>query len=205
MYGTSSAYSRTLTTGVGSEGAKAFKMLYAGAPPTITFVATGTAYTDTSNGSGYTLNKPAGVVNGDVLVAYVAAENGLSAVPPAGWTVVDSIASTSSNLTILMRDGLASDPSSWTGNLSVGTASRKRAVVVAYRGAAPTAVQFAQENVGSSSGGSTLVTTPNLTNADPGAWRLSAFSVNDNASGGGFTANVTPPSTPGAISYVGRA
>lgn len=197
-------YSRVATTGTGSEGSKAFKMLYAGLSPTITFVATGTAFTDTSTGSGYTLNKPAGVADGDLLVAYVAANSGTSATPPTGWTLVDTVASTNSNLTIMMRDGLAADPASWTGNLA-GSATRKRAIVVAYRGAASTATQFSRENVSSSTSGSLVPQTATVSNADPGAWRLSAFAVDDDASGGSMTANITPPSAPPAISYVGKA
>lgn len=203
-----STYSRVTTSGAGSEGAKAFKMLYAGASPSITFVATGTAFTDTSTGAGFTLNKPAGVVDGDVLIAYVSSDAGTVTSAPTGWTLVDSVdsgSSTATTLSVLMRDGLTVDPGSWTGNLSNSSASRKRAVVVAYRGAAAIVNQFPPENVGSSTGGSLTVTSPSVVNSDPGAWRLSAFAVRDNVTGGSMTANITPPSTPPGISYVGKA
>lgn len=202
-----STYSRVATSGVGSEGTKAFKMQYAGVSPSINFVATGTAFTDTSTGTGYTLNKPAGVVDGDILIAYVSSNAGRTLSPPTGWTLVDAVDSGSSSpstLSVLMRDGLAADPSSWTGNLS-SSATRKRAVVVAYRGAAATALQFPPENVGSSTSGSTTIVSSSVNNSDPGAWRLSAFAVRDDAASGSLTANITQPSAPPNISYVGKA
>lgn len=201
---TASTYSRVAVAGTGSDGSKTFKMVYAGTSPAISFVATGTAFTNTSTGTGYTLNKPAGVADGDVLMAYVASNTGGQAVPPTGWSVVDYTTTASSALTILMRDGLAADPSSWTGNHST-TATRHRAFVVAYRGAAATALQFPPENVASSTGGSLVPTTPAVGNSDPNAWRLSAFAVNDDVTGGTMTANITAPSGPGSISYVGKA
>lgn len=201
---TATTYSRVATSGTGADGVKAFKMLYAGLSPAISFVATGTAFTDTSTGTGYTLNKPAGVADGDLLVGYVASNTGGQATPPSGWTVVDYVTTVSSALTVMMRDGLAADPGSWTGNHAT-TATRGRAFVVAYRGAAATAVQFDQENVSSSTGGSLTATSAAVTNSDPGAWRLSAFAVNDNVTGGAMTANITPPTAPGVISYVGKA
>lgn len=204
---TGTTYSRVSTTGQGADGVKAFKMLYAGLTPTISVVNTSTAYTDTTTGTGYTLNKPASVADGDLLVAYVAADIPLVATPPDGWTVVDSTTAGSStsgsSLTVMMRDGLAADGSTWTGNFP-SSRSRCRTVVVAYRGAAPVAQQFPQENVSSSTSGSLVPQTAAVSNPDPGAWRLSAFAVRDNASGGSMTANVTPPSAVPGIQYVGK-
>jgi LysM repeat protein len=204
---TGTTYSRVATTGTGADGAKAFKMLYAGLTPTISVVATGTAYTDTTTGTGYTLNKPASVADGDVLVAYVAADIPVAATPPDGWTVVDSTTAGSgtsgSSLTVMMRDGLAADPSTWTGNFA-SSRSRCRTTVVAYRGAAPTAQQFPQENVSSSTSGGLVPVTAAVTNGDPGAWRLSAFAVRDDASGGAMTANITPSASVPPIQYVGK-
>lgn len=208
--GTATSYSRVGTSGVGSDGLKAFKMLYAGVSPTISFVATGSPYFDSSAGTGYTLNKPAGVADGDLLVAYVASDGAGTAVPPDGWVPVDSVSLVdgsdigTSALTVMMRDGLAADPSTWVGNMPV-SGGRRRAAVVAYRGAASTATQFAQENVSSSTGGSLVPTTAAVNNSDPGAWRLSAFAVADNVSGGSMTANIVPPTIAPNIQYVGRA
>lgn len=202
--GDATTYSRVTSTGTGAEGAKAFKLLYDGITPSIDYVGAGTVFTDTSSGVGYTLNNPADAVEGNLLVAYVASDTGGEATPPDGWTLVDSVTTTSACLSILMRDAADDDPTSWTGNLAA-TATRKRAIVLAYSGAAATSAQFPQENVGSSLSGSTTVQTPTLSNSDAGAWRLSAFAVADNTSGGAMSANVDPPSDPAEIMYVGRA
>ena len=42
----------------------------------------------------------------------------------------------------MMRDGLTADPSTWVGNTST-VGNRRSAVVVCYRGAAPTTSQLA--------------------------------------------------------------
>lgn len=202
-----SAYTRVSSTGVGSEGSKQFKMTYVGLSPSIAFVATGSAFTDTSTGTGYTLNKPAGLADGDLMVAYVSSDTGSTAIPPTGWVVVDDVQNTgtsASGLTVLMRDGLAADPSTWASNFNL-SATRKRAIVVAYRGAAGTATQLAAENVSKSTSGGLVPQTPALTNTDPNAWRLSAFTVRDDASGGTMIANIAPPSVVPPISYVGKS
>lgn len=202
-----STYTRVSSTGTGAEGSKQFKMTYVGLSPSIAFVATGSAFTDTSTGTGYTLNKPAGLADADLLVAYVSSDTGGTAIPPTGWVVVDDVQNTGtvpSGLTVLMRDGLAADPSTWTSNFNT-SATRKRAIVVAYRGAAPTATQLATENVSKSTSGGLTPATASVTNTDPNAWRLSAFSVRDNVTGGTMIANILPPSVVPPISYVGKS
>lgn len=201
-------YSRVSTLGTGSDGGKAFKALYAGGSSTISYVATGTAYTATDSASTYTLNTPAGIADGDVLVAYVAAESSgttgvcTQALAPAGWTLVSVSSNGYVSLSVLMRDALAADPSTWTGNLTQGaTQVRKRAVVIAYRGAAP----VAQQNTGATQTATALTVspTPSMFNSDSGAWRLSAFAVQDDAAGGTMTANIVSPTIP-PIAYVGH-
>ncbi len=204
-----STVSRVTSSGVGAEGDKMFQMTYDGLSPTVSYVSTGTADSQTSSGTGFTLNKPASVADGDLLVAYVAADAGVvtQALAPSGWTVVNAIDSGSGSaatLSILMRDGLAADGATWVGNLSA-TGTRRRAVVVAYRGAAATSAQLLTQSLVSATTGSTVPTTPALSLASAGAWRLSAFAVRDDtASAGSSTANINPPSTPPAISYVGK-
>lgn len=192
--------------GIGARGSKMFKATYAGLSPTVSFIATGSAFNATSLGTGYTLNKPTGVADGDILVAYVSSDSGV-AIPPTGWVVVDSVDSGGGNvatLTILMRDGLAADPSTWVGNTSSSAGVRRGAVVVCYRGAASTATQLSTENVSSSLSGSLNTKTPVLNNTDPNAWRLTAFAFRDDVSGGASIANTQPSSTIPPISYVGR-
>ncbi|MGW6255408.1 hypothetical protein [Streptomyces sp. NPDC055085] len=201
-------YSVVSTSGTGAEGAKAFKMLYAGLSPTISRVSTGTVFTSTSTSSSYTLNKPSSVADGDVLVAYIATDAG-TVVPPAGWTLVngvDSGGSWAATLTVLMRDGLAADPSTWTGTIPPVPfqVHRTRSVVVAYRGAAPVASQLMAQAIVSSIGGALTITTPGVNNATSNAWRLSAFSWRDDVAGGTSVANIVAP-TLAPIQYVGKA
>jgi hypothetical protein len=203
-----STVSRVTATGTGSEGSKMFQMAYVGTSPTVSFVATGTSFAATSSGTGFTLNKPAGLADGDLLVAYVAADAGVvtQANAPSGWTVVNAVDSggTAATLSILMRDGLAADPATWVGNMSV-TGIRRRATVVAYRGAAAVSAQLLTQSLTSSVAGSAVPTTPSLSNAVATAWRLSAFAVRDDtATAGSMTANISPPSTPAPIAYVGK-
>jgi LysM repeat protein len=202
-----STYARSSVSGTGADGSKMFGMTYAGLSPTVSYVATGTAFTDTTTGTGYTLNKPTGVADGDLLVAYVASDTGGTAVPPdSTWTLLDTttVGTTSPvTLSVLIHDGLAADPASWVGNLT-NSATRKRAIVVAYRGAAPVASQFDAENVQGYTNGTLNPTTATVSNTDTNAWRLSAFAVRDNAAGGTMIANILPPSTPPPIAYVGK-
>lgn len=204
-----STVSRVTTSGVGAEGSKCFEMSYAGLSPTVSYGATGTADSQTTSGTGFTLNKPSGVVDGSLLVAYVAADAGVvtQANAPSGWTVVNAIdsgSSTAATLSILMRDGEAADPASWVGNLSA-TGTRRRAVVVRYEGAAATSAQLLTQSLVSATTGSAVPVTPSLSLASAGAWRLSAFAVRDDtASVGSMVANTSPPSTPPAIAYVGK-
>lgn len=199
-----STVTRVATTGTGSDGTSAFKITYNGTASSISYVATSTAFTSTTPSSSVTLNKPAGVANGDVLIAYIGVDGGVVTTAPTGWSIVDTAFDLSgSAMSVLMRDGLAADPSTWTANLSF-TATRIRTVVVAYRGAAPTASQFSRENMSTSISGSQVAQTPVVNNADGNAWRLSAFVVNDNVTGGSMTANITPASTPQPIAYVSR-
>lgn len=205
-----SAFSVVSNSGVGAEGSKMFKCSYLGLSPTLSFVAAGTQFSDTSTGTGFTLNKPAGVADGDVLVAYVASDTGYADPGPTGWTVVDTVTSNGgvggkwTNLTVLMRDALAADPSTWVGNVNGIAGTRRRATVVAYRGAAAVAQQLLTEGGSGYATGSLSPKTPVLTNTDPNALRLSAFAFRDDVAGGTSTANINLPSTAPVISYVGK-
>jgi hypothetical protein len=203
-----STVSRVASRGTGAEGSKMFRMRYTGTTPAVTYQTTGTADSQTTSGTGFTLNKPSGVTDGDLLVAYVAADAGVvtQALAPSGWTVVNAIDSggTAATLSILMRDGQTADPATWVGNLSA-TGTRRRAVVVRYSGAAATSAQLLTQSLVAATTGSLTPTTPALSNGINGAFRLSAFAVRDDtASTGTSTANINPPSTPPAIAYVGK-
>lgn len=138
----------------------------------VSFVATGTAYTTGSFGNSFTLNKPAGVADGDVMVAMVA----FYAFAPltitcTGWTVVQTGYGTGSagnevQVTMLVRTATASEPSSWTANSSLSTEARL-AIVSAYRG-----VQTVGASGQSGGGSGTSRATASVSNTTAGAWRV---------------------------------
>lgn len=203
-----STFARVTPTGTGSEGTKMFKMTYAGVTPTVAYGSTGTVDSQTSSGTGFTLNKPASVADGDLLVAYVASDAGVvtQANAPTGWTVVNAVATsgTVASLSVLMRDGLAADAATAVGNLSA-TGTHRRSVVVRYTGAAATSAQLLTQALVGATTGSAAPATPTLINSIDGALRLSAFSLRaPTASAGSMTGNIAPTATPLPIAYVGR-
>jgi hypothetical protein len=184
--------------GTGASGSTAHKMTYAGISPTLGFRAAGTVFTTPTTGTNFTLNKPAGVATGDLMVAYVLSSEFSSITPPAGWTLVDTASvddgSNDCCLFVLKRTAGGSEPSTWTdGTVSVSSA-RRVAAVIAYSGAADVSSQFLAEGQSSTPALANYLTTPSVTNTDPNAWRISAFGVDDSTTPGSLTANTSPPS-----------
>ncbi|AZM51755.1 hypothetical protein DMA15_03485 [Streptomyces sp. WAC 01529] len=207
--GAGSTISRVAVTGTGSHGTLTKRLTYTGITPSLGFRATGTAFTSPTSGTDFTLNKPAGVVVGDLMVAFVSSNQFGTITPPAGWAAVNTAAvddgTTDAALWILKRTAGGSDPATWTDG-TLGTASTRRcAVVVAYTGAADAADQFIAEGVLTRATGTPLyLTSAVLNNTDANAWRLSAFAVSDNVTGGAMVANIAPPTTSADIAYVGK-
>ncbi|MGW2206750.1 hypothetical protein [Streptomyces sp. NPDC001774] len=199
--------SRPSVSGTGSHGDKVNRMTYAGTSTSIGFRATSTVFTSASAGTGFTLNKPAGLANNDLMLAFVTSTEHGSIVPPAGWSTVNTASvddgSTDVALWVLKRTGFAADPSTWTDGVVSVSSSRRTAVVVAYSGAAHADEQFIAENVRTDDAGVLVHQTAQVANNDPNAWRVSAFAAHDNVSGGAWTANVLPPVIP-QIQFVGR-
>lgn len=138
----------------------------------VSFVATGTAWTTNSFGSTYTLNKPAGVTDGDLMIARV---NHYGYTPftitCTGWTVVQSAYSSGSSgngvqTTMLYRFATSSEPASWTANAS-GSVEARMALVTAYRG-----VQTVGPSGQSVGGSGSSKATASVTNTVEGAWRV---------------------------------
>lgn len=202
--------SRVTATGVGAHGEKCNQMTYIGVSPSISYRATGTVFNSTTSGKNFTLNKPVGLTDNDLMIAFVTSTEHGTITPPAGWTAVNSASvddgSTDIALHVLKRTGLASDPSTWTtGTLSVNS-SRRTAVVVAYAGAAHADDQFVADSVRTDVTGTLVHRTAEVVNTDPNAWRVSAFAASDNVSSGSFVANTSAPTTSAqSISYVGKA
>lgn len=206
--GAGSSIGRVTPPGIGSHGLQTKRLTYSGITPTLAFRATGANFNSTSAGTNFTLNAPAGLVVGDLMIAYVTSSQYGTITPPAGWTLVNTAAvddgTTDTALYVLKRTATGSEPGSWTdGTLSVSS-TRRHARVVAYSGAADASQQFVSENVSSRASDTPLyLTTATVTNTDANAWRVSAFAFNDDVAGT-CIANVQPPAASPAISFVGK-
>jgi len=198
-----STVSRTTVSGTGSHGTNCHQMSYVGTSGQIAFRATGTVFTTPTAGTNYTLNKPAGVTDNDLLLAFVTSTEHGAIVPPTGWTTVNTASvddgSTDIALFVLKRTATASDPSTWTTGKVSTSSSRRTAVVVAYSGAAHADDQFIADNVRVDTSGDIVHRTQIVNNTDPNAWRVGAFAASDNVTGATFSANrVAPPTSSAA-------
>lgn len=207
--GTGSSISRVAVTGTGSHGTQTKRLTYTGITPSLAFRATGTAFTSPTSGTDFTLNKPAGVTTGDLMVAFVSSNQHGAITPPAGWTAVNTASiddgSTDTALFILKRTAGGSEPSTWTDGTLSATSTRRYVVVVAYSGAADATDQFIAEGVLTRATGTPLyLTSAVINNSDVNAWRISAFAVSDSTAGGSLVANIAPPTTSADIAYVGK-
>ncbi|MFF5973748.1 hypothetical protein ACFY7C_19685 [Streptomyces sp. NPDC012769] len=193
-----STLSRTAVSGTGSHGAMCQQMTYVGAPSGISFKATGSVFTSATSGTNYTLNKPAGVTDNDLLIAFVTTNEFSMIVPPSGWTYVNGAAINDGTLGdvtlhVLKRTATASDPSSWATGKMDRTSTRRTAVVVAYSGAAHADDQFIADNWKVDTSGAAVHRTQIVNNTDPNAWRIAAFAASDDAGGASFSANAVAP------------
>lgn len=199
---------RVTATGTGQHGTKCNQMTYVGVSPSIAFRATGSTFNSTTSGTNFTLNKPAGLQDNDLMIAFVTSSEFGTITPPSGWTAVNTAAvddgSTDIALWILKRTGLAADPSTWTTGV-LGTASNRRsAVVVAYSGAAHADSQFIAEGVRTETAEPISHKTATIVNTDANAWRVAAFAASDDHTMT-MVANVTPSASAPPIAYVGKA
>ncbi|MEU6674753.1 hypothetical protein [Streptomyces sp. NPDC046925] len=207
--GAGSSISRVAVTGIGAHGILTKRLTYTGITPSLAFRATGTAFTSPTSGTDFTLNKPAGVTTGDLMLAFVSSNQHGAVTPPSGWTAVNTASiddgSTDTALFVLKRTAGGSEPSTWTdGSLSVAS-TRRYACVVAYSGAADAADQFVAEGVLTRATGTPLyMTSAVVSNSDVNAWRVAAFAVSDNAGSGSMVANIAPPTSSADIAYVGK-
>lgn len=196
-------------TGTGADGLKCNQMSYVGVAASIAFRATGAVFTTPTTGTDFTLNKPAGVQDNDLLLAFVTSTESGTITPPVGWTTVNTASiddgTTDTALWVLKRSGLASDPSTWATGVTSVASSRRTAVVVAYSGCANADSQFIADAVRTDSAGTAVHQTAQVANTDPNAWRVCAFAASESAAGGSFIANTSAPSVPPPIAYVGKA
>lgn len=137
----------------------------------ISFVAS-SSWTTNSSGTGFTIQKPAGTVSGDLMVAIVAIQLFPSATTvtitnPSGWSTQDSVSSPPDlQIRVMHRVAGSSEPSSWNGSIS---ASRIQRVTICgtYRGST-----FITPKGTSSIGGATTLNTATINNPASDDWRM---------------------------------
>lgn len=138
----------------------------------ISFVAAGTTFSATGGSTSLTLNKPAGVADGDILVAVVAfwANGAQKTVSASGWTVRQTayrdVSSDQIQITVLTRPALAADPSTWAVTVS-GTVYLRVAAVSCYRG-----VQTIGNSGQTNAASATSLATATVNNTIANSWRI---------------------------------
>lgn len=140
----------------------------------ISYVGAGTDYSSNSSGTGYTINRPASVTTGDLMIAVVALDtysttaSSVTINNPSGWTTVSTVTPLSyCRFRIMYKVHDGSEPTSWAGTLS--TACPHRTVVsVAYRGTS--GIDDTSSGV---AGSGTSVNSGTATSPSSTSWRIS--------------------------------
>lgn len=139
----------------------------------ISYVSTGTTYSNNSFGTSYTLNRPGSLASGDLMIAvaafdtYSAQASSVTINNPSGWITSRTIvASQYCLIRVMYRVAGSSEPSSWNGSLGT-QCSHRVTFVSAYRGA----TGIATSN-GGTAGGGTSVSTGSVTNSSASNWRV---------------------------------
>lgn len=159
------------------------------ATPAIEWVGASEVWEEDAATSGVQINRPANVQVGDFMLAFIQTNATATASSTAitGWTQVTTVyanATTDTNLVILKRDYAVDDPAYWTGTTVTTGLSRKKSVVVAYRGADLATNQFIATNTNNSTVAASSIGTNSATNNDAGAWSIAAFAAHDDNSAG---------------------
>lgn len=147
--------------------------------PPIAYVGRATAWGSTATTTSYTINRPSGVVSGDLMIAVLSVFGSITTVnAPSGWTLVhqkiQSDGTGPQTMAVFKRTAGSSEPTSWTGVLSSSSTVAMLSEASAYRNADVAANQFLAENV-SATNNSDFLTTATVTNTNSSAWRVSIF------------------------------
>jgi hypothetical protein len=140
----------------------------------ISYVGVGSDFTSNSSGTGYTINRPASVTTGDLMIAVLALDtysttaSSVTITNPTGWTTVSTVTPLSyCRFRIMYKFHDGSEPSSWTGSLSAACPHRV-SVSVAYRGV---------EEIGNTSSGTVgsgvSVNSGSASSPSSTSWRIS--------------------------------
>lgn len=146
--------------------------------------------TNGTAGTSVTVAKPSGTVDGDHLIAFISAAGAPSITPPAGWTLITSVASGSSVTLWAYRKLAASEGANWTWTL--GSSLRNWGWVGASTGVDPDDPVY-EPTFGGGQGGesdTTLESNTTLitgTGARPASMVVSAAAAVRTASGSATT------------------
>lgn len=167
-------------------------------PPPITYVGKATTWVSTSSTNSFTVNKPAGVQSGDLMIASACFSGEMTAAPTlTGWTLVEhsiekmddgGVRSGSSTMFVWRRAAGVSEPNSWTAS-HANYGKPRITQAVAYRN-----VDVANPFIAESSAkktNSTTVATPTITNDNSKAWRVTIFGASTGNPASWNTVDVT--------------
>ncbi len=127
-----------------------------------------------------TLNKPAGTVAGDLLVAHIGTANGPAMTAPSGWTQVPGLAgivNADQRLVSWYRIAGASEPASYT--FTTGVTDANTGGIAAYSGVDTTAPFSGTPAQTINSTITVTDTLPNSTGGDAGSMRVSVATTDD--------------------------
>ena len=154
--------------------------------PPIAYVGKGSNWWYGGALGSYTIYKPTGVTEDDLMIAFGSFSGTATPTAPTGWTQVRRTVQTNGNgddhsgtvtFVVWKRTAGASEPSSWSASYT-GSGTPLMTQAVAYRYCDDAANQFIDEDADTNNGNS--VTTPTVTNTDSNAWRVSAFTFTTN-------------------------
>lgn len=171
-----------------SQSRVAQSLFMSGTNDRISFVGTGSLYSNATSGTEFILNAPIGVQAEDLLVATVVTDQDSGINIPDGWTLVRTLSVNDGTddlaVFILIKDVELDDEDSWSSSVTVAT-TRRMARVVAYRGTAPAEDQFVAEDGTTDTTPTPETTTPTIPQYTgvPGNWRLALFVSHDDAAG----------------------
>jgi hypothetical protein len=130
---------------------------------------------NTAAGTTLTVNVPAGIANGDLLIWHMIANNATVASTPAGWNVVKTGTTTTHNQSIFWRVA-ASEPASYTH--AALTSAKWTFSMYAFSGVDNTTpLDIASASIPAMTAGTTAVTLPAITPVTAGAWIIGTGSA----------------------------
>lgn len=138
----------------------------------ISFVAATSVYSNIGGTTSFTVDKPSGTTDGDLMVASICFDSGgaLRTITLSGWTLVKTARgsddSRDSQVSVYVRTFVSGDPTSWNGTIS-SSSTLVTTGVATYRG-----VQAVGASGTSASGVATSYATATVNSTVANSWRV---------------------------------